>query len=560
MNSHDLGLLLWNPSLPVIIIVAITYATPVVHILLKPFKLRSTFAIKTCKLSGISEIIIAPIRDSVGLFILSLAAASNLINLANAKNVSSLIIAIICMALIAASFVHRFIRTRSLLALCEFAGGNPEMHPQDFFDYIFCCYGFLQIKLPQKAARTIDLANIDFRTEKESSPLKRTEKILGAWTTMRMTSLVTLVRKRLGFEALRNISPALTCIWASRTAQIIESSLTIEGLAAHGLHPCKRIYIFTHKSFFDFIFAPLVPISLALREKNCPRTLPSFIVAAGHFRRNPIFTYVFGIGKAARNLNMLFVERTGKKKTARDATINAARMIVDEGQDIALFPQGARALPYYPLNGGLRSDAGYYTVGSKERIGAYGKQLKSGLGFICAEAIRMLGENSKWRIEIIPVAISGTANACPRDSMKIFKNVSLKLTLGEPIELIPENSSALFSSATSSEKSKEDFARTIIKRADTALKSAAKIHAELERRFFRDVRSLCDALKFDEVAVAMKSWRGDDYLVHSIIDIIYTCPTKEQRPLVGKLIYMLLNFAERNEILEFKKTAAKLLG
>jgi hypothetical protein len=117
----------------------------------------------------------------------------------------------------------------------------------------------------------------------------------------------------------------------------------------------------------------------------------------------------------------------------------------------------------------------------------------------------------------------------------------------------------LFSGVLSSEKSKEAFACTVINRVDDALKSASKIHAELERRFFRDVRSLCDPLKFDEVAVAMKSWRGDDYLVHSIIDIIYTCKTDEQRKLAGKLIYMLLNFAERSEILEFRKTAAKLL-
>ncbi len=559
MNPVELGVGALRPSIFLTALVAATYATPLLHVVLMPLRLRSLPAVKACKMSGSVEIFLAPIRDTVGLLVLALTASWQIVDMAASKSLPPLFVAVTCAALIASSLYHRFVKTKSLVSLCEFMAKNPTIHPQEFFDYLFCCGGFLSIKLPKSARRLIDPENIDFKKGSEPSKIGMVQKLKGVWTTMMISSLTSLVKKKLGCAVLLNMSGAFASVWASRMAQLINAEVKVEGLNEAGLAPARRIYAFTHKSFFDFIFAPLVPISVSLRENSgALKPVPSFLLAANHFKRNFIFSRVFGIGRAAQNLGMIFVERNGRQSCARDAAILGARKLAEEGLDVALFPQGTRARPYCGLKG-IPSDAGYYTVGSSARVGEDGKHLKRGISYIACETALMLGEKSPWRIEIVPVAIQGTANICPRKSSVIHRDVSVRLCVGEPIEIEAQNCAPLFDSSMPSESSKYAFAEILVRRIDAALTAASKVHAELERRFFRDVRGLCDAHEFDEIAIAMKSWRGDDTLVHAVLDVIYSCPQKEQRKLAGELIFLLQNFAERDEIVAFKKKAAALL-
>jgi hypothetical protein len=91
---------------------------------------------------------------------------------------------------------------------------------------------------------------------------------------------------------------------------------------------------------------------------------------------------------------------------------------------------------------------------------------------------------------------------------------------------------------------------------DNNLKAVWGVHANLERRFFKDMRRIASSPEIEEMSIALKPWRNDDYLVHAILDCIYTCPAALRWELLGKLIYLIRNFASREELLEFKGEVA----
>ena len=42
---------------------------------------------------------------------------------------------------------------------------------------------------------------------------------------------------------------------------------------------------------------------------------------------------------------------------------------------------------------------------------------------------------------------------------------------------------------------------------------------------------MLDTLQIEELAIAMKQWRGEDYLVYATLDCIYACKPRHWRPM-----------------------------
>lgn len=553
---------LWNVGSWLVAPLIALFAVPAVRFILYPISLGCRRCMKVGKLFGIWEEVISPLRYIIAVPYLTGGIAWQIYLGVSQGAWQHFMYAAIAALLLALTFFNSNFKRAEHLKLLDFIDTHPSIHPQEFFDHLLCIYGIVRHRLPRKPFRTLDLSDIDFANEKKVSRVKLPALIIGIWSTLKLARMSILIDKVLGQNIMREIAPSLACIWATRIMQLIEGSIKIEGYDRIERDDVSSIYLFTHKSFLDFIAAPLVSVAISAGPDGEGRTrLPLFLMARNHFRNNVFLYRIIGLGKAAEALGMIFVKRSekGDPERAKEITKQASKIILDENMSLAIFPQGTRALPY-PPNKNIRLDAGYYTVGSKNRIKADGKHLKKGAAFIAAETVLGLHQSHR-KLQLVPIAIFGTSHACPKKSMTIRTNSAIRLVVGETILLTNDDAKFMHDTGGRNDEQKfVAFANDLHRRIDQNLKTAAKIHAELEQRFFMDIRDMFEPLKLDEIAVAMKPWRGEDYLIHAILDCIYTCKPKMWRPFLGELAHLLLNFAERDGFLEFKAKVAENLA
>jgi 1-acyl-sn-glycerol-3-phosphate acyltransferase len=471
--------------------------------------------------------------------------------------------AVVAALLIASSAIQASFRRRCHNALIEFTGAHPDIHPQEFFDHLLCCSGIVRHVLPHRPFCTVDYTNMDF-TGGKARFLRIYDKIIGGWSTIWIGKLILQATSRSKDDALKRITAALAHVWSSRVMQISRSRFTFENIENLPEDRGTDIFLFNHMSFMDFALAPIALTTVGLDGKGELRT-PLFLLAKDHFRHNVLYYHILGIGKVAEALGMIFVERGGEAHT-----IDRAKMIVQEavsrlveGKDeLAIYPQGKRSAPYIDREG-LRLDSAYYTVGGLGRIKSDGAHLKKGAAHIAiSTAMALASSRPECNIRLIPIAIFGTGIACPRGTSKILTNVHMRMKVGEIITIHPSQAAhaSLPAGARPTSPGEDayfDLVEKLHTRIDVALKTALHVHATIERRFFEDIRDMLDALQHEEIAVAIKPWRGDDYLFHAILDAIYACPQARWRSLHGELVHLLLNFAPRSDVLAFKARVAE---
>lgn len=470
--------------------------------------------------------------------------------------------ALLAALLIASSAILASLRRRCHAALIAFTGAHPDIHPQEFFDHLLCCSGGIRHVLPQAPLRTVDYTNLDF-TGGRTRFLGIRDKIVGGWSTIWIGRLILQAARRMKKRELEHITAALAHVWSARVMQIIKARFTFENIEKLPEGNTADIFLFNHMSFLDFALAPIALTTVGLSKEGELR-IPLFLLAKDHFRHNVLYYHILGIGKVAEALGMIFVERGGNRahERARSIVHEAVTAFVGSNNELAIYPQGKRTAPYLDREG-ARLDSAYYTVGSAPRIRADGGHLKKGAAHIAIESAMALASTEPERaVRLIPIAIFGTGIACPRDTSNILTNVSMRMKVGEIITVLPSQvTHAALPAGTHSTSREEDayfdLVRKLHGRIDAALKNALHIHATLERRFFEDIRDMLGALQHEEISLAIKPWRGDDYLLHAILDAIYACPQARWRALHGELAHLLLNFAPRPELLAFKARVAE---
>lgn len=536
-------------------IVAALYVVPVLKLVTFPVKLSHPFFMFFNKKLGQYEHAVSWLRDTVVVAYLFLGGLWRLSFGMDAGEKNTIAVGLAALALVGLSVANRSWKQTARKRLIDFVRHFPTIHPKEFFDHLLCGSGGVRHALPEKPRHFIDPKHLDFRSQKRRKlPLKNI--VAGIWSTIWCAKLSLLALNWKGADFLREAASSLAVIWGTRMAELSRAEVIVEKKAGrfneiHGLN----IYIFNHMSFLDFAMVPVVmaarksPSPLAGEGRGEGNNLPRFLVAKDHFLDNPVFHRILGIGRVAEEMGMVFVERKEKEAAARLVVEEAAVKLVRDGIDFAIFPQGTRAVGKIAANG-ERMDAGYYTVGRPLRMKRDGDQIKKGAAHIATCAALILAEeNVDADVNLIPIAIKGTSVIAPRGSMRIKPNVTVRLNVGKPIIIKKAEVKGI---GDNSGKAYTDFVRRLHERIDHELKSTVGIHVELERRFFEDMRMVAKPLEIEEMAIAMKPWRGDDYLVHAILDCIYACKPNDWYPLLGRLMYLIRNDAKRDEMLSFK--------
>ena len=543
-----------------VVTATILYIIPIVRLVGMPFKSGWHILMKPNSFFGIWENAVGLLRDTLVTTYLIGGITWHIYEFAITQNIDNIIWSAIAVILIASAFILRAIKRRDRKALIEFAREYPTVHPREFFDHLLCQSGIIRHILPNAPRKTVDPSNLDFRKNGNGKNLGITAKISGVWSTMQLARMALLTASKCTAEYAQEVASGLAIIWATRMAQLTRSAVSVEGKEMLPKPGTPQLFLFTHASFLDFAYATLALASRpgALTSEHHINNLSHFLMARSHFKTNPLLYRFLGIGRAAEALGMIFVDR---RHTTSSATIEraeeiakaASKKLISDNMEIAIFPQGSRAIPYIGA-GGQRLDSAYYTVGNSKRIAGDGKHLKKGAAYIAYEAaLRLNRTESDSKLQMVPVAITGAGIACPKGSRRILSNVHIRLIVGESIPI------SASSCRDGVEKDKPLCIEEIHRNIDNSLKVAAKTHAELERRIFEDVIHTLDSLEIEELSIAMKPWRGDDYLVHAIIDAIYACPPAKWRSLQGELIHDILNFATRDELLELKGRIASLI-
>ncbi|MFH0799812.1 MAG: lysophospholipid acyltransferase family protein [Pseudomonadota bacterium] len=543
---------LWRLQCPVVVLLAALYLVPISSILTLSLEEGRRGFMRINRIFGAWEHAVGGFRDSFVALYLAGGAAWHIYLGLGSSGPEHFVISAAALALAASGWVNRRLRHKAHLKLITFVRHFPTIHPQEFFDHLLCSSGFIRHKLPGAPFSLIDSAAIDFRSRCGRKMVGPFSLVAGAWSTIWAAKLVMMSSRLEDRAAMLEAASALAVIWGSRICQLARAALTVEGRENLPESGTQAIYLFTHMSFIDFALVPLLLAARPPRQDGCAtqNNLPKFLMAKDHFRDNPIYYRLLGLGRAAEAMGMIFVDRKALDRTAEARRIagEASEGLFRGEGDLAIFPQGGRAAPF-STSRGERMDAGYYTVGGRGRIRADGAHLKKGAAHIAAvAAMKFRAAGRKDDALLIPVAVSGTAIACPRGRMRIQPCARFKLSVGEPITtLLPPDVDDNYMTAVAH----------IHSRIDGSLKAASHIHAELERRLFEDVRGMLDPMQIDEISLAMKTWRGDDYLLHAILDAIYACHPNLWRPFLGELTHLILNFATREEMLALKGRVAE---
>lgn len=425
--------------------------------------------------------------------------------------------------------------------MAEFAKNNRFVHPKEFFECYYSGFGIFPTKLPKEAKNIINPLNCSFKKGRSSKRLW--PSVAGVFNTASLGKIITSAFNWRGAEYARRVAQNIFIIWGARSAYLGNLSVKTEGIERLGNLKGKFIFAFNHKSYLDFALGTFaIPGMFNFR----------YLAARDHFLDNRFLYFI--MGRAMQVIGTIFVDRKNKESSPKSAAISAAEKLANFDLDIVMFPQGTRA--YGNINAeGARLDSGYYTSGTKERLKETGGHIKKGAAHIAVDTAILLKKIEQSIVHIIPVGLVGTGLAAPRKSLTVQTNTEITVKIGQPIT-IKGTDVGLIERNTFEYKT---FVDDIHKHIDDSLKNLLEIHSLLEKRFFKDIRSLLPAADYEHVAVAMKAWRGKDYLIYTILDCIYAAHPKNWPSLLREISNLLISDAPVGTLLHFRERAVDIM-
>ncbi|MBI4126352.1 MAG: 1-acyl-sn-glycerol-3-phosphate acyltransferase [Deltaproteobacteria bacterium] len=526
---------LLTPSRELMCVLAAVYLVPLVRLVTLPLSAGDPVTRFVNRWCGRWDISIGWLRDSAGVILLLALSGYSLWQDAPPQ--------FFYLAGPLLSVLNIFWKRQAMDRLIDFLHDHPYVHPQEFFDDVVASRGVIRLKLPKHPRRVLDPQSIDFRQVRGRDRI-RFPLLVGLCSTCVLSRLVLCAHRKHRGKFIARLAHAISFLWGARMVQLARAAVVREGVAFDpACHP-HRVYLFNHASLFDFVIAPL-----AFAAEGNPASYAHFIVAKDHFIDNFFVNRILGMGRAMEVLGMIFVDRRRPtKEKAQQVVSQAVIQLADEGAPIMMFPQGTRTRPFLSVNG-ERLGSAYYASRKRPQLEKEGGHLKKGAAYLGIDAALHLAKHKRHgSVSLIPIGLMGTGIVCPPGSIRLHMGVVMRLRMGEPIVVRAEDVRGIRRETQAYRLSVE----TLHQKIDDALRSLIKVHAELERRFFEDLRKTLDPLKIEEVAVAMKSWRNDDPVVFVILDYIYACQPKHWRPLLGELVQLLLECAPRERLVELK--------
>jgi 1-acyl-sn-glycerol-3-phosphate acyltransferase len=319
---------------------------------------------------------------------------------------------------------HRHVE--SGLAMTEFMRVNPTVHPQEFFDRYYDRLGPRTEAPPTKAQQVIDPRDVSFMT---GAPPKQSllPLLRGLFDTAIFARSAYRTLTACGSQYGREVFDAMATLWGSRMLQLFGSRLTVKGLETFAQLEGKVVLAFNHKSHLDFVFA-FFALATA-RMKNGRRLRVRYIAAKDHFVDNVVVYSWLAVGRLIEAVDMVFVDRKGKGQSAID---DAARKLASLPIDIAIFPQGTRALAHIGPNG-ERLDAGYYTASTKTDSPL--AHLKKGAAHLALET----AELTEAPVHIVCIGIQGTATLVPKGKFPVQSETHVTFEVAGVLTIDPAN-------------------------------------------------------------------------------------------------------------------------
>lgn len=402
------------------------------------------------------------------------------------------------------------------LQMTEFMRANPDVHPQEFFDHYYRRLGPLAIPIPEAAANRVSPAHVSYRTGR---PPQRTVWIWihGAYDTA--------IFARSAFRALETMGPAygrevfdvMAALWGSRMLQLFQAELRVRGIEKFGSLSGQIILVFNHKTYLDFVFG-FFALSSA-RRADGRRLRPRFIAAKDHLYDNRLVHSGFGIGKLIESVDMVFVDRKGKGKQAIE---EASRKLADKEIEIAMYPQGTRALANYGA-AGERLDAGYYTTGTAEALKKEFGHLKKGCAHLAIDTTRLL--KGRVPVHLVFIGTNGIATIQPKGSYQIQTEGIIDCQIGDVLTLEWSQVKDL------DDEARAHFVDELQGKIDLGLVKALNLHESLRRRFLAELRqrrplSADQLLKMNRLLTQAEHRK--DRTPFKILDRIFALPAEEQ--------------------------------
>ncbi|QQR81906.1 MAG: 1-acyl-sn-glycerol-3-phosphate acyltransferase [Deltaproteobacteria bacterium] len=338
-------------------------------------------------------------------------------------------------------------------------------------------------------------------------------------------------------------------------ASTFKAKLVVEGVEKFHNLSGKVILVFNHKSHLDFVFNFFALSSTHLANGRSIR--PRYMAAKDHFVDNKFVYSGLGVGKLIESVDSVFVDRKGKGK---EAILDACRKLGQKEIEIAMYPQGTRALWNSGPNG-ERWDAGYYTTGTVRSLKREMGHMKKGCAFLAIDTA-MAVQDRQMPVHLVMIGIEGTGTLIPKGSLQVQTEGTIKFTVGDILTLTSQDVAGLEKPDSEkmdpllmspSQKSYSDLSENLQKRINKGLVTALGLHEKLKNRFFEDVRNRNLILK-DQILIlnhhinqyqqCQQFKRDESDLPFVILDLIYALPPKEQGARLKDFADALLNQSE----------------
>jgi|GEM_PF-1471929 len=434
------------------------------------------------------------------------------------------------------------------LMMTEFMRVNPHVHPAEFFEHYYRHLGPSAVPIPTKATRTVDPTNISYLTGE--SP-KQSYWILlhGFYDTAIFARSAHKALTTIGQEYGREVFDVMASLWGSRMLQLFRTRLIVEGVEKFHSLSGKIILVFNHKSHLDFVFNFFGLSSTHLADGRVLR--PRYMAAKDHFVDNKIVYSGLGIGKLIETVDMVFVDRKGKGK---NAILDACQRLGDKEIEIAMYPQGTRAL-WNSGPQGERLDAGFYTTGTANSLKSPLGHLKKGCAFLALDTA-MAVQSKKMPVHLVFIGIDGTATLVPKGSFKVQTEGTVKFTVGPVFTLNPSDvegfeKPAGHESLPEGQKKYTALVDRLQKEINHGLVSALKLHEKLKTRFLEEIRKN-NLISRDHLLIInhflAQAERTEETLPFVILDRIYALPPEEQSVFLKELAHNIADCSEGKAI------------
>lgn len=425
------------------------------------------------------------------------------------------------------------------LMMTEFMRVNPHVHPAEFFEHYYRHLGPSAVPIPTRAVRTVDPTNISYLTG--GRPKQSYWLLLhGFYDTAIFARSAHKALTTIGQEYGREVFDVMASLWGSRMLQLFRTKLVVEGIEKFHSLSGKIILVFNHKSHLDFVFNFFGLSSTHLADGRAIR--PRYMAAKDHFVDNKIVYSGLGVGKLIETVDMVFVDRKGKGK---NAVLDACQRLGDKEIEIAMYPQGTRAL-WNSGPHGERLDAGFYTTGTVNSLKSNLGHLKKGCSFLAIDTA-MVVQSKQMPVHLVFIGIDGTATLVPKGAFKLQTEGTVKFTVGNIFTLNPSDVDGLekptsYEALNEGQRCYTALVDRLQIEINRGLASALKLHKKLRARFLEEIRKN-NLISRDNLLVInhylTQSERTDDILPFVILDRIYALPPNEQTVFLKELAHVI---------------------